>query len=151
MHNIATTEQCYKWMVTGKYVRSRILTAVRWRCYSSEVPRYSINVSSALKTNTACLSVTLVSIYLRIYTTPNPEQYCHNRKGPTTLNGEMTVNDWRTKAMEGSGCFKHYYPRICIKGQNAARIADLRAESNPGPPEYEAGVITTRHQRWVGS
>jgi hypothetical protein len=29
MHNIATTEQCYKWMVTGKYVSSRILTAVR--------------------------------------------------------------------------------------------------------------------------
>jgi hypothetical protein len=99
-----------------------------------------------------CSSVTLVSIYLRIYTTPNPEQqYRHNRKGPTTLHGEMTLNDGRTEAMEGSGCSKHCYPRICIKGQNAARIADLRAESNPGPPEYEAGVITTRYQRWVGS
>jgi hypothetical protein len=39
----------------------------------------------------------------------------------------------------------HNYPSICLKERKTSvRIAGIRADFNPGLPEYEAGVLVTR-------
>jgi hypothetical protein len=48
-----------------------------------------------------------------------------------------------------------YYPSICLEGPRKT-VQNLSQDSwspgrdlNPRPPEYEAGVLTTRLRRWV--
>jgi hypothetical protein len=50
-----------------------------------------------------------------------------------------------------------YYPGICLEGLKKRRKTSIRItgrrsrDLNPGPPEYDAGVLTTLPQRSVES
>jgi hypothetical protein len=52
----------------------------------------------------------------------------------------------------GRGLILRYYPGIRLEGlkknTNSIRMTGRRV-LNPGPPEYEAGVVTTRPRRSV--